>query len=116
MLGNTIYIGSAEEGSIVHLLVKTATKDAEGNAMAMRAVRVRIRRVNTVTVKKLSVTGTEYKKDAEYLLQADLSGTYLDKEPREWDDDYVNPYGITWTVEANGTAIPGMTHPRELQQ
>ena len=109
MLGNTIYIGSAEEGSIVHLLVKTATKDAEGNAMAMRAVRVRIRRVNTVTVKKLSVTGTEYKKDAEYLLQADLSGSYLDKEPREWDDDYVNPYGITWTVEANGTAIPGMT-------
>lgn len=61
MIGNTIYVGSSEAGSIVHLLVKTATKDADGNAMAMRAVRVRIRRINSVNVNIISWDGEAYK-------------------------------------------------------
>lgn len=112
MIGNTIYVGSGEEGSIVHLLVKTATVDAEGNAMAMRAVRVRIRRVNTVNVNILSVNGTPYMAGTEYTITADIGGTYLEKEPWDWDTDYVEPYGITWAVNSTGavpTAAPSIT-------
>ena len=110
MLGNTIYIGSAEEGSIVHLLVKTATKDAEGNAMAMRAVRVRIRRVNTVTVKKLSVTGTEYKKDAEYLLHCydkirDYDAMTEKKKSLLWASPFLIAAVIVFLMHRRGIAL-----------
>lgn len=94
MVNNTITIGKAEKGSIIHLLVKTKTVDADGNPMAMRAVRVRIRRVNGISVNQISVSGTEFKKDTVYTFTADLNGTYLEQEPWDWDKDYVSPYGM----------------------
>lgn len=104
MVGNTIYIGSSEAGSIVHLLVKTATKDADGNPMAMRAVRVRIRRINSVNVNIISWDGEAYKADTEYTVEATLIGTYLDQEPWDFDLDYVSPYGVTWAATPTGGA------------
>ncbi len=104
MIGNTIYIGSSETGSIIHLLVKTATKDADGNAMAMRAVRVRIRRINSVNVNIISLEGEAYKAGAVYTAEATLNGTYLDQEPWDFDLDYVSPYGVEWTAVSSGGA------------
>lgn len=94
MIGNKIQIGKDEKGSIIHLLVKTRTVDADGNPMAIRAVRVRIRRVNSISVNQIHVDGTEYKKDAVYTFTANLAGTYLEQEPWDWDTDYVSPYGM----------------------
>ena len=103
MVGNKICIGKDEKGSIIHLLVQTAEVDADGNPMAVRAVRVRIRRVNTITVKKISVVGDALKSGTEYTFAADLTGTYLDKEPWAWDDDYVDPYGVSWSATSTGS-------------
>lgn len=104
MVGNTIHIGGAETGSIVHLLVKTATKDADGNAMAMRAVRVRIRRINSVNVNIIAMDGEAYKAGTIYTVEATLNGTYLDQEPWDFDLDYVSPYGVEWTAVSTGGA------------
>lgn len=103
MIGNKITIAGGERGSIIHLLVSTAAKDGDGNPMATRAVRVRIRRVNGITANLVERNGEAYKDGTEYIISADLMGTYLDQEPWSWDDDYVSPYTVTWSAITTGS-------------
>ena len=112
MLGNKINIGKDETGSIIHLLVQTNEVDGDGNPMAVRPVRVRIRRVNTIKIMPVTRTGDAFKKDTEYTFAADLTGTYLDKEPWGWDSDYVDPFTVKWSASSTGsvaTALPTIT-------
>lgn len=103
MIGNKITIAGGERGSIIHLLVSTAAKDGDGNPMATRAVRVRIRRVNGITANLVERNGEAYKDGTEYIISADLMGTYLDQEPWSWDNDYVSPYTVTWSAITTGS-------------
>ena len=109
--GNTITIASNETGSVLQVLAKTDATE-NGSPMALRPIRVRIRRINDIGIDRTLVYGTDMEANAVYELTADLSGFNLDHLiDVSNDDDYVSPYDISFTIAASGTQTPSMTAP-----
>lgn len=107
--GNRLTIADNEHGSVLQILAKTNATE-NGAPMAMRPVRVRIRRINDISVSGTLIYGTSLQANAQYKVVADLSGYNLDKLfDVTNDDDYVNPYGISFKVTASGTEVPILT-------
>lgn len=109
--GNRLTIAANEHGSVLQILAKTNATE-NGSPMAMRPVRVRIRRVNDININGTLVYGQDMKANAVYELEADLSGFNLEHlMDVSNDSDYESPYGISFSVSATGTQTPTITAP-----
>lgn len=104
-------IGKLETGSpaegVLHLILQTRAKAADGTPLATKNVTVKIRRVYDLSFSNFTLSGPSLKAGARYTISATPGGKNLSRGPAGVDYDsspyeYVDPGKVEWSFKAVG--------------
>ncbi|MCM1325482.1 MAG: hypothetical protein NC094_07830 [Bacteroidales bacterium] len=114
--GNGKKVKVGENETVSKFMVKVTSQEtaAGGSPKAQKIVNVRVRRVNNVDITGQFVAGTMYMPGATYNLKADVMGNNLTQAfGTDYDQDYVDPYQVAWTVVEGSDYIDVSANPSD---